>query len=385
MRPNPIPGNFQHSSFGHNNGFQQPPQGFAPQGGYRPMPYQGGAPQGWRPPPGAPGYGPRPRKSGSGLLMGCGIAAAILVAVPVLLVTIGVFAVDDVPSVSTTAAATTRAPEPDPTTPEPEPDPQTPEPEPEPSPPEPDPEPNPPQGAFQLPPRDFGELPPPHSSEPAWVTVQQADFYTARFPDLEGCPEPAYIEDTTALEAYTTAQLACIQAAWDPVLTELGYSNHDIPHYYYSGSEVSSPCGTSTAPAFYCSVDGGAIYFGEDLLKGTAYDPIWGKDLTGHEYGHHLQTLSGFWNAFNQLPGGNEVWRRLEIQATCYSMGMLRRDSSHVLTQETFGRLEPHLRSFLDDGIHGSPDSLAYWGMRGFYADVTGECNTWVVGSEWVE
>lgn len=309
--------------------------------------------------------------------MGCGIVAIILVVVPTLLVAVGMSTREPAPAVTSTAPE----PQPDPTPSQPQPDPTTPEPEPEPPP---SPEPEPPSG-FQLPPRDFGELPPPHSTDPAWVTVQQSDFYAAAFPVSQGCPEPAYVEDMATLEAWTTAQLACLQTAWDPVLTSLGYPNHDIPHHYYRGSEVTSPCGTSVAPAFYCSANGGAIYFGEDLLLGTAHDPIWGKDLVAHEYGHHLQSLSGFFDVYHQLPGGNEVQRRIEVQATCYAMGMLRRDTSHVLTQESFDRLEPHLRSFLDDGIHGSPDTLAYWGMRGFYAEATADCNTWVVGSDWVE
>lgn len=334
---------------------------------------------GWRPPSGGHGSGGR-RGGASGLLLGCGIAAAVLVAVPVLLfVMVGAFAFDAGPSVpvaSTTAPAPTPSePEPDPTTPQPEPDPTTP-------PPAPEPEPTP--AGFQPPPRDFGELPPPHSNDPAWVTVQQTKFYTARFPVSQGCPEPATMADMATMQSYTTAQLACVQAAWDPVLAALGYSTHDIPHHYYSGSTITSPCGTSTAPAYYCSANGGAIYFGEDLLRDTARDQIWAKVLVGHEYGHHLQALSGVFNVFNDIPGGDEVWRRLEIQATCYSMGMLRKDRSHVLDQESFNHVERHLRSYLDDGIHGSEDSLAYWGMRGFYGDHAAECNTWVVGSDWV-
>lgn len=297
----------------------------------------------------------------------------VLVVVPGLLLgLLGVSAVVSEPTATTTVVATTVAPEPTPTTPEPDP-------EPDPAP-EPPPEPEP----FQPPARDFGELPPPHSTDPAWVRVQQSDLYTARFPVSEGCPEPAYVEDMATLQEHTTAQLACVQSAWGPVLDALGLPSHEIPHHYYEGSTVSSPCGTSTAPAFYCSAGGGAIYLGEDLLLGTAYDPIWAKDLVGHEYGHHLQALGGFYAVTGDLPGGDEVWRRLEIQATCFSMGMLRKDRSHVLTQESFDHLEPHLRSFLDDGIHGSKDSLAYWGMRGFYGDHAAECNTWLVGSEWV-
>ncbi|MCC2592226.1 neutral zinc metallopeptidase [Tessaracoccus sp. OS52] len=216
------------------------------------------------------------------------------------------------------------------------------------------------------------------------MRVQQSVLYTARFPVQQGCPPPGLIETMQELESYTTAQLGCVQKAWKPVLQALDLPTHDVPHYYY-GQSVTSPCGTTSAPAYYCSAGGGAIYFGERLLDDTRRDPLWAKDLVGHEYGHHLQAVNGFFEAIYELPGGNEVIRRNEIQATCLAFGMIRKDRSYALEEEFFSRLEPHLRSYLDDGIHGSKDSLAYWGMRGFYADHAAECNTWVVGPEWVE
>ena len=31
------------------------------------------------------------------------------------------------------------------------------------------------------------------------------------------------------------------------------------------------------------------------------------------------------------------------------------------------------------DGVHGSLESLHYWGTRGLYAQTLGDCNTWSV------
>ncbi|NHB84076.1 hypothetical protein G7085_03895 [Tessaracoccus sp. HDW20] len=41
------------------------------------------------------------------------------------------------------------------------------------------------------------------------------------------------------------------------MLTALGYNSEDIPVYYYEGSSVDTPCGNVTAPALYCSAQGG--------------------------------------------------------------------------------------------------------------------------------
>ena len=101
-----------------------------------------------------------------------------------------------------------------------------------------------------------------------------------------------------------------------------------------------------------------------------------------HEYGHHIQAQSKLYNAKAKLPSGNETERRMEIQAECYATGMIRSDDSFALTEKNYQVLRKVLQSFVDDGIHGSPESLLYWGMRGFHSGSIGGCNTWVVGSE---
>ena len=61
---------------------------------------------------------------------------------------------------------------------------------------------------------------------------------------------------------------------------------------------------------------------------------------------------------------------------------MLRSDDSFQLTRANYEEVRESLQSFIDDGIHGTPESLLYWGMRGFHSEIIGGCNTWVVGSE---
>lgn len=338
-----------------------------------PGPY--GPPSGWRPPTGGPGWGPRPPVRSSGLLAGCLIAVAVIIAIPALIVLAGAVMLpgsmfSEQPTPTPTAPITPQPTEP---TPPPTPD-QTPPPTPVP-----DPTPEP------IPDRTFPPLPPPHSDDPAWVSVQQAPIYAVAFPDMSGCPPPALLATMSEMQPYAAQELQCIQDAWQPVLAGLGLPSTDIPHFYFDGSSATSACGTTKAPAFYCSANGGAIYFGEGLLQGTSVWATWAKDLVGHEYGHHLQAISGVFEAEYSLPAGNETARRREIQATCYGFGMMRRDDSIPRTRDFHDGLELQLRDYYDDGIHGTPDSLVYWGMRGFHGDLVGECNTWVVGSEMVE
>lgn len=307
------------------------------------------------------------------------IGLGAIVAVPMLMLVVGAALLSSTDPIDTP----TPVPSVVVTTPNPEPPPEPTEPPTPPPPPPPEPEPNP--EPEPLPDLTYPPLPPPHSDEPAWVTVQQAAAYSAEFPDISGCPATAILGTMDELEPYATVEMQCLQDAWRPVLADLGLFSAEIPYFFYTGNSATSPCGTlEGAPAFYCSADGGSIYLGDKLLESTSYEPLWAKRLIGHEYGHHLQSVSGMFDAMYSLPAGNETERRLEIQATCFSMGMMRGDDSLEWNGETYQSLEPLLRNTFEDGIHGSQDSLAYWGLRGFHGSTLGECNTWVVNSEGV-
>lgn len=228
-----------------------------------------------------------------------------------------------------------------------------------------------------LPAREWPQLPAPDSTDPDWVTLQQNPLYATAVPPMRGCPEPSSVTTMTALEEAAVAQMDCIQAAWRPAMASLGHSTGDVPVYFYGGDTVDTPCGEVSAPALYCSAQGGAIYFGEATLNGASWHDFGVKDMAGHEYGHHLQSEAGMFVAEVNVAGGNEAARRLELQATCFAYAMIARDSSFTMTREVYDSFEPYLRAVIEDGIHGSRDSMASWGMRGLYSDTLGNCNTW--------
>ena len=240
-----------------------------------------------------------------------------------------------------------------------------------------------PRRAGQVPNEKLDPLPAPDSNDPAWKTVQQAPIYNLSWPDLTGCPQASHADSMAEMGKQVEAGIECVQKAWKPVFERLGYSTHSVPVYYFEGDTAHSPCGSMQAPAMYCSANGGSLYFGTKLLKDSAAaSEIWIKLMVFHEYGHHIQSLSKVQTVRNQLPSGNETERRIEIQAECYATGMLRSDDSFQLTRANYEEIRESLQSFVDDGIHGTPESLLYWGMRGFHSETIGGCNTWVVGSE---
>lgn len=168
-----------------------------------------------------------------------------------------------------------------------------------------------------------------------WAVVQQVAAYQAKFPKLASCPTPKRMKSWAGYKKYTSKQLACVQRAWAPTLKAHGLRSTKLPHSYYRGASSTSGCGMATAPAFYCSADGGRIYFGANGYKAGT----WWKLSTGttvmHEYGHHLQSLFGILAVRSSLTPKDETTRRVELQATCFAWGMLRRQSSYKLNKKT--------------------------------------------------
>lgn len=236
-----------------------------------------------------------------------------------------------------------------------------------------------------LPQRTWDELPAPNSTDPNWLTLQDSVLYPVEVPRIEGCPAPERAANMTDLERLATAQVDCLQTAYRPVLERLGLPSNEIPVYFYQGSSVDTPCGHISAPALYCSSQGGAIYFGEDALNGAAWVDFGTKDVAGHEYGHHLQAMAGLFDAENAVGADNETVRRLELQATCWGYAAIAHDTSVTIGQGSVDEFESFLRSVVEDGVHGSKESNAYWGIRGLYSRTLGNCNTWTVAPERVD
>ena len=110
-----------------------------------------------------------------------------------------------------------------------------------------------------------------------------------------------------------------------------------------------------------------------------------------HEYGHHVQQLTGIMDASWQerartgrrSPAGAETTRRLELQANCYAgmfLGGLR-DQRAIDP----GLISGALRDYGERGDasgrpreHGTPQTNGSWADQGFQRNRTYQCNTWL-------
>lgn len=236
---------------------------------------------------------------------------------------------------------------------------------------------------WALPARTWEPLPAPDPAGP-YADVD-GGLGDVRPPTITGCPQPTLLGSEEAWRETVRAQWSCIHTAWVPVFEQLGWSTVEPEVHFYPGSGSKSECGYVEAPAFYCSEGPGTVYFGGEHLEMAGGWDLAINEMVSHEYGHHLQNLSGITAAKLDGPGGALAERRAELQATCWSAMMTYNNRSFEFDADDFDSWNQRLASMLEDATHGRRASLVYWGSRGLYATTVGDCNTWGVEEGMVE
>jgi predicted metalloprotease len=118
-------------------------------------------------------------------------------------------------------------------------------------------------------------------------------------------------------------------------------------------------------------------------------------DTVAHEYGHHVQNLSGILAASWKLQyekSGNaalEENRRREIQATCFGNVFLGANKSSYPIGGVLKAQLSYLHSHQGDEYgpqpdHGSREIIPYWANRGYNSRNPGACNTFTAASKLV-
>ena len=210
------------------------------------------------------------------------------------------------------------------------------------------------------------------------------------------CTLPEFESTPEGQRAFFEAAMPCLDGAWRPVLeaANLPFRSADVE---LVTREVQTPCGSRspTQTALYCD---GTIY-----MTSAYYRDVEGHgDTAGvyfgqlaHEYGHHVQELAGIMDASWRerhgqgvnTPGGFEVARRFELQATCFGGMFL---SSVARGSVDPGTVDEALtdsgrRGDYTDGRppdHGRPEINAAWVQRGFDENSTSRCDTWSVAPD---
>ena len=134
-------------------------------------------------------------------------------------------------------------------------------------------------------------------------------------------------DNTYAMEACNA--LGSLNETWQPVFAEAGIGFRQPTLVFYRGG-TGSGCGSASAAAgpFYCPADRG-IYIDTGFYDQMAQELGAGGDFAryyviAHEYGHHIQQLTGIADAIRsaqqqQPQQANQLQVLMELQADCYA------------------------------------------------------------------
>jgi len=214
--------------------------------------------------------------------------------------------------------------------------------------------------------------------------------------DFASCPLPQMDYNPAGEERFLSAALPCIEKAWQPALKAANLPYQPAELQVFTGS-VQTPCGSRQAnsTAMFCR---GVIYWPGNFYSNeggsTVRHPGVYLGQLSHEYGHHIQWLTGMMRASDQAqydvggfdtPKGLELNRRLELQATCLG-GMTLAPFSHknVVPIEVVntGLSDSSKRGDYDRRPdHGSAPNNERWVMHGHKQNDIKACNTWAASS----
>ncbi|MFD3594746.1 neutral zinc metallopeptidase [Nocardia sp. NPDC058640] len=207
------------------------------------------------------------------------------------------------------------------------------------------------------------------------------------------CDLPRWSTNATVAKAFFAAAQVCLDQMWRPNLAaaNLPFRSPGLV-VTEQPSELSSPCGGATSDAFYCSASS-TIYMSTAglVLHNTPYPPMEALSVYAHEYGHHVQGLTGLLQASSNQrrsqgtmsAGGLETSRRMELQASCFGgmyIGSSEAGGSWT-SQEGYAAVKHNYNRGDGNGRHrdhGTPDHNGNWYNHGYLKNRNFECNTWL-------
>ena len=204
--------------------------------------------------------------------------------------------------------------------------------------------------------------------------------------DRNGCPLPPWTSTDEGMAVLLTAETKCLDDSWRLVFDQLKLP-FTAPKLVLAATVTAPDCARPPEEnSFYCE---GTIYLVPSSYRttnaGTAAVPAAAVSLLAHEYGHHLQQLTGTLQAVTAqirdvgvgTPAALELSRRTELQAQCLS-GMF--VGTHFDGPSTALAInDNYTRGDAPGAVpdHGTPKNFGDWFTVGAQRNSLQDCNTW--------
>ncbi len=219
--------------------------------------------------------------------------------------------------------------------------------------------------------------------------LKKNSLYKAGRLKKQACPEKRVaVGSAKSAASYLRAVEKCLDRAWHGELKKIRV-DFERPSLHFI-TKPRRDCGGGwgkNAQAAYCSGNHHiTVLLNHHLLDES--DTLALMFVLGHEYGHHVQNLTGilaasaFGSADEEADAADQQSRRLELQADCLS-GVFISSVWKSLDRNAndWGYLRWYARATGDDWSdsrdHGTGESIDFWLRRGYKAGSPSACNTW--------
>ena len=201
---------------------------------------------------------------------------------------------------------------------------------------------------------------------------------------IAGCLDGSDANERLDCRIVGTAQ--SLDSYWGPALAAEGLTYTEPGVALFTG-RTDTGCGTATSAVgpFYCPADEQTYYdtaFFDELVSqyGASGGPLAQEYVVAHEFGHHIQNLTGVLGASASDPrGADSAAVRTELQADCYA-GLWAGNAAAVPAP---GSSEPFLAELTAADVQDALSAASAIGDDRIQSMATGQVNpeSWTHGS----